>query len=99
MNDQGVHTPHPAEDTSESVFLGSTMFGAIAGAIAAVVGSAQLLGTAYPEAFAVVGGVLGTTLFGTLGATVLGPACAALQHRRHAAAEAHPADAPMPLID
>lgn len=88
MNHQGVPTSSSAEDACESVFAVSAVLGAVAGVVASSVCSAQWLGGAYPEALAVVGAVLGCSLFGALGAVVVAPAYAAFVHSRHAPAPA-----------
>lgn len=79
------HDPHPhlgADDVRDSAFLACTILGAIVGAVASVVGSAEYLGGAYVESLAVGGALLGSAVFGLLGAAVVGPAWAALVCRR-----------------
>jgi uncharacterized membrane protein YeaQ/YmgE (transglycosylase-associated protein family) len=94
MNDQGVSTSSSAEDTCESVFVVSAVLGTVAGVVASSVCSAQWLGGAFAEALAIVGAVLGCSLFGAIGAVVVGPAYAALVHHRHAPAPAEVEEQP-----
>jgi uncharacterized membrane protein YeaQ/YmgE (transglycosylase-associated protein family) len=82
------HTPSP-EDARDSAFLACTVLGTVAGAISSTVCSAQLLGGTYTEALSIAGAALGGLVFGALGATVIGPAWAALTHRRSAPVAEH----------